>query len=126
MRYRIRVSRLQIAERTVRALDEEDAAGRIADELAKPYGFVGTWETIGTDVDITPVDDRNVAGAGMAADLPLLLSVRDAAVQLGVSRGVMYELVASGEVEHLRVGRRLLISRDALHAFIDTNARAGR
>lgn len=41
MRYRIRVTRAQVAERSVLAKDEDHAIEKIRAELAQPYGFFG-------------------------------------------------------------------------------------
>jgi len=57
MRYRIIVRRVQIAERHVRASDEEAAAQKIQAELDRPYGFLGAWQTIDTDLDIVEADN---------------------------------------------------------------------
>jgi excisionase family DNA binding protein len=37
----------------------------------------------------------------------------------------MYELVASGEIHHVKIGRRVLISKSALDEFISTHSRRG-
>jgi excisionase family DNA binding protein len=50
---------------------------------------------------------------------PLLLSVRDAARELGIGRDAAYALVRSGRLRSVRVsGRHLLIPRTELVAFI--------
>jgi hypothetical protein len=41
MRYKIVVSRVQTAERHVRAVSEEDAIRKVREELERPYGFFG-------------------------------------------------------------------------------------
>jgi len=58
-------------------------------------------------------------------DGPLLLSIKDAAEQLGIGRSPLYELMNRGEIDHVRIGRRKLISRDALRSFIAANTRSG-
>jgi excisionase family DNA binding protein len=45
------------------------------------------------------------------SDQPLLFSVKGAAQKLGISTGSLYTLINSGEIEHVRVGWRILISR---------------
>jgi excisionase family DNA binding protein len=60
-----------------------------------------------------------------ATDGPLLFSVKGASEALGVSRGSMYGLINAGEIEHIRIGRGMLISRGALDRFIETNTRVG-
>ena len=49
---------------------------------------------------------------------PLLLSVVQAARLLGVSRNLCYEQISEGRIPHVRLGRRVLISRVALEAWI--------
>lgn len=49
----------------------------------------------------------------------LTLSVEEAAVVLGISRAFAYELIARDELPHLRLGRRVMISRRALERFIE-------
>jgi hypothetical protein len=44
MRYRIRVTRVPVAERSVRAKDEEHAMDKVRTELDQPYGFLGQWQ----------------------------------------------------------------------------------
>lgn len=50
---------------------------------------------------------------------PLVLSVRQAAAALGVSKGLVYELIARGELPALRLGRRVVVPTKALLAFVD-------
>ncbi|MGH9068888.1 MAG: helix-turn-helix domain-containing protein [Acidimicrobiales bacterium] len=47
-----------------------------------------------------------------------MLSVEEAARALGISRGLAYELVARGELPHLRLGRRIVVPRIALQALL--------
>jgi excisionase family DNA binding protein len=54
----------------------------------------------------------------------LALSVPDAATLLGISRAHAYELVARGELPHLRLGRRIVIPRVALEALLAVPTRA--
>lgn len=42
---------------------------------------------------------------------PALLSIDEAMVRLGVSRGTIYRLIESGELADRRIGRRRLIVR---------------
>ena len=52
-------------------------------------------------------------------DNGLTLSVEDAGKRLGISRGLAYALVASGEIPSLRLGRRLVAPVRALEAMLD-------
>ncbi len=48
----------------------------------------------------------------------LLVSVKDAARELGLGRDSTYELVREGRLRSVAVGRRRLIPRSELTAFI--------
>jgi len=47
------------------------------------------------------------------------LSVPEAANLLGVSRDLVYDLVAQGELPALRLGRRIVVPRRALEELVD-------
>lgn len=49
---------------------------------------------------------------------PLLLSVRDAAAELGLGRDLTYELVREGRLHSVAFGRKRLIPRVELEAFV--------
>ena len=49
----------------------------------------------------------------------LLLTVSEAAHQLGIGRSLLYELLADGQVESIHVGRLRRIPIDALADYID-------
>jgi len=48
----------------------------------------------------------------------LLLTVEEAAERLGIGRTLMYSLVASSQVESVRIGRLRRIPDDALQEFV--------
>jgi excisionase family DNA binding protein len=50
---------------------------------------------------------------------PMLLTVRDVEVELQLGRTRTYELLRSGEIPVIRVGRVLRVSRDALRRWIE-------
>jgi excisionase family DNA binding protein len=50
----------------------------------------------------------------------MLLTVEEAAAAIGVGRTTMFELIASGAVEAVRVGRLRRIRPDALRAYVDS------
>jgi excisionase family DNA binding protein len=56
---------------------------------------------------------------------PRLLSIRQAARELGVCRTLVYELLRDGRIKSVKIGRRHLISRDAIDAFIATLTNKG-
>jgi len=49
----------------------------------------------------------------------LLISVNEAARRLGIGRSLCYELIASGQLPRVRVGRRTLVPVTALHEWVD-------
>lgn len=49
---------------------------------------------------------------------PLLLSVDDAAKVLGIGHAKVWELIATEEIESVRIGRRRLIPAEALGDFV--------
>ena len=49
----------------------------------------------------------------------MTLSIEEAAVRLGISRALAYELVRRGELPRLRLGRRIVIPLKALEEFVD-------
>src|SRR6266851_2723758 len=55
-----------------------------------------------------------------------LLTVRDVADQLGASRSKAYELIYTGQIESLAIGRLRRVSPAALAKFIASPAEPGR
>lgn len=49
----------------------------------------------------------------------LTYSVDEAAGLLGISHNAAYEAIKAGQIPHIRIGRRVLVSRAALHAMIE-------
>lgn len=59
-------------------------------------------------------------------DLPaLLITVEEAARLLGIGRTKAYELVMSGEVQSIKLGRRRLMVRASLDSFIEKKVAEG-
>lgn len=52
----------------------------------------------------------------------LLVSVRDAARELGIGRDSAYALVREGRLRSISVGRRILVPRAELERFIEREA----
>jgi excisionase family DNA binding protein len=52
----------------------------------------------------------------------LTYTVGEVARLLGLSRGSAYEAVAAGEIPSIRIGRRLLVPRAALHRMLKLDA----
>ena len=126
MRYRIRAIRVETAEKVVSATDEDNTIRKVQEELAKPYGLFGRWGTKATHVEVVSAETRLGEPPGsVPGDGPLLLSVSAAAKVLGVSRTSLYQIMSAGEIEHVRIGRRVLVARSALTKFIEVNTRSG-
>jgi excisionase family DNA binding protein len=57
--------------------------------------------------------------ASVPSNERLLLSIREAAVTLAISRTKLYELLSAEEISTVRIGRCVRISRAELLRFID-------
>ena len=51
-------------------------------------------------------------------DLPMILRVKDLMPILGIGRNTAYELIRSGQIRSVRVGRQIRIPREALLEFL--------
>lgn len=51
-------------------------------------------------------------------ELPLTLKVEDLMPILGVGRNTAYELVRSGKIRSIRIGKQLCIPKDALIKYL--------
>ncbi len=49
----------------------------------------------------------------------LVWSVEEAGRQLGISRAHAYQLVARGELPHLRLGHRIVVPKRAIDALLE-------
>ncbi|MDT4941026.1 MAG: Helix-turn-helix domain [Pseudonocardiales bacterium] len=52
-------------------------------------------------------------------DLPPILTVEQTATLLGISRGLAFAAVRTGEIPHVRIGRRIIVPRDALRDLLE-------
>jgi excisionase family DNA binding protein len=100
-----------------------------SDELASPHGTPG----IHADTDArgrrgTPTTPAHLleSAAPTAAEVPpattrapMLLTVRDVEAELQLGRTRTYELLRSGSIPVIRVGRALRVPRDALRRWVD-------
>jgi excisionase family DNA binding protein len=130
MRYTITISRVQIATRHVRAASEEDARTKIEDELSRPYGFLGAWQTVAQDLDLiaieSPLGDQPLPDhAALKDDGGFVLSIKATARFLGVPEATIRKLVNDGDMKHVRFGHRIYITRDQINDFLHANTHAG-
>lgn len=54
-------------------------------------------------------------------DLPLTLKVEDLIPILGIGRNTAYELVHSGQIRSIRVGRNIRIPKSEILSFLNRN-----
>lgn len=123
MRYRVVVTKVDVAERWVRATDEEHAAAKVREELATPWAYAGKWETKATEVTVTDAQpEASIHEQGSTSERgTMLLNLKDAASELGISYGTLHTLVNQGEIEFTQVGSRKRISRESLAQFVHQN-----
>ncbi|GAA3364013.1 helix-turn-helix domain-containing protein [Saccharopolyspora gregorii] len=84
-----------------------DRATDIAATLAKLAALLAAQE------QSAPAPDRTVR----AMPERVLLTVEEAAEQLGIGRTTTYALVRSGELESVRIGRLRRIPKEAINAY---------
>ena len=126
MRYKVVVTRVQVAERFVRATSEEDAAAQVQVEFDRPYGYFGSWKTTTSEIDVVEAEQTTVIGpTHLSADGPMLLSLKDAAKALGISYSTLYQMTVQGDIEWVGIGNRKYISREILMEFIKANTHRG-
>ena len=51
-------------------------------------------------------------------DLPMILQVEDLMPILGIGRNTAYELIRSGQIRSVRIGRQIRIPRESLLEFL--------
>lgn len=71
-----------------------------------------------TRVRMPVAADEQVINLTLETDDKLLLTVVQAAHRLGIGRTLMYELLGSGQIRSVHVGRLHKIPADALDAFV--------
>lgn len=55
----------------------------------------------------------------------MLFSIEEAAELLGIGRSTAYDLVKGGELPSVKIGRRRLVPREALHTWIRKKTEGG-
>lgn len=126
MRYKVVVTRVQVAERWIRATDEEYAAKKVQDEFSRPYGYFGSWKDVTSEIEVVEAEQTTVIHPNLLSESgPMLLSLKDAGKALGIPYSAVYELTNRGDIEHTRIGSRKYITRESLLAFIKENTHRG-
>jgi excisionase family DNA binding protein len=62
---------------------------------------------------------RNASRAQQRSSEPLLVSVEEAAVMLGIGRTLCYELVITGQLESVMIKGRRLVVVASIHEFVE-------
>ena len=65
------------------------------------------------------VPETQIINLTIESDEKLLLTVVEAAQRLGIGRTLMYELLGSGQIESVHVGRLHKVPTAALAAFVE-------
>jgi len=65
------------------------------------------------------VPETQIINLTIESDEKLLLTVVEAAHRLGIGRTLMYELLGSGQIESVHVGRLHKVPAEALAKFVD-------
>lgn len=58
-------------------------------------------------------------------DLPFVLTVEQTAEFLGIGRGLAFKSVREGSIPSLRIGRRILVPREALRTLLEKAGTGG-
>ena len=102
--------------------DQGDAPGDVQGDIRPDHGrdrgqvvlALQRWDSMSTR-PISEADSKR-----------LVLTVAEAADRLGISSDLAYDLVARGELPSLRLGRRIVIPRIALLAFVESATGSGQ
>lgn len=123
MRYRVLVTKVEVAEQWVRATDEEAAVHKVRSELGNAWAYAGRWEVKSREIEVLEAQSEglSVEPRAQATNGPMLLKLKDAASELGISYGTLHALMKDGGIEYTRVGSGKYISRASLTAFIEAN-----
>lgn len=132
MKYRFRVTRVEVVERTIQARSEEDAERKVRDELRVSWAFAGSWNTVHLEVEILEaipkVPPRPVEGvAGDEAvddDGPLVLTMKDAGKLVGVDYRTIRAGIESGTIPTVQLGNRRMVPRAGLLRAFGVDGRA--
>ncbi|MFK4836953.1 helix-turn-helix domain-containing protein [Microbacterium sp. ZW T2_14] len=126
MRYLVRVTKVEAAERWIRSDDEESAAQKVRDEMVTPWAWVGSWERLATEVQVVGEGPPKAPPPNPLSETGAMLhGLREAASALGVPYSALYAMTNRGEIEYTLIGSRKYISRETLAAFVRDNTHRG-
>lgn len=66
------------------------------------------------------MQQHHITPSGAAQEANELLSAREAAQRLGVSKGTIYGLISSGQVTHFRIGKCVRIKESDLSEYLES------
>ena len=110
-------------QQTQLSLDGPQANAQPRTSIRRTNGHVLRPTTEDAATSVPTRGDADVRGGvyGPAEEAPLLMTVRDVEQQLQLGRTRTYELLRSGEIPIIRIGRVLRVPRDALLQWIDAH-----
>ncbi len=88
--------------------------------LDAPFSFMESLENTPNHAASRSPARQEIPGARF--DERLVYTVTEAASLLGISRAHGYDLVASGDLAHLRLGRRIVVPKRVIEALLDVSA----
>lgn len=62
MRYKVLVTRVQVAEQFIQATSEEEAAVKVQAEFDRPSGYFESWKTTGSRIDVLEAKRTAIIG----------------------------------------------------------------
>lgn len=88
---------------------DDDFEGRLMQEMAQHTNMdcmlsLGTMQRVNQTVSFH--------------DLPLVLTIEDLMNVLTIGRNTAYEIIRSGQIRSVRIGKQIRIPRDALEEFL--------
>jgi excisionase family DNA binding protein len=126
MRYLVRVTKIEAAERWIRSDDEESAAQKVRDEMATPWAWAGSWERLATEVQVVGEEPAKTSPPSPVSEKGAMLQgLREAASNLGVPYSALYAMTNRGDIEYTLIGSRKYISRETLESFVRANTHRG-
>lgn len=75
-----------------------------------------------SSVSVSVLADKEELLVTESNERPLVYTVTQTAALLGISRTHAYELVARGDLAHVRLGRRIVVPRHSLERLLDVVA----
>lgn len=115
-----------------------DAKERLRTQGFRPTdmatGTVVWWRAVNTDARSVALGSARAVGSGRRStppsppadsvlrEVPIVCSVTEAGRMLGVSRAYAYQLVSSGQLPSVRLGRRRVVPRSAVVELLETGA----